>query len=180
MSLEAGIVAVLERIATEFKTRVATDNQIGGVKSAGVPMRFHNEDWAVPAEMWVDPETGIVQSYYLALFLQILAGWMDENQIVNLDPSQRIIKEAMTQDVIDALDRSLLALLNLNERNAWAASTAYDKGDIVTSQYARWYCKTTHTSAATWAETNWIHLGLYAIGSTTDPGVPGRLWVDVT
>lgn len=67
----------------------------------------------------------------------------------------------------------------ITDRGAWATSIAYVVGDIVTSQYARWYCKTAHTSG-TWAETNWVHLGLYAIGATADPGVSGRLWVDVS
>jgi hypothetical protein len=180
MSLEAGIVAVLERIATEIKTRTATETELGGVKSGGVPERFPEEDWASVAEMWVDPSTGISQSYYLAFFFKILNGWMNAEVSTTLEPDQRIIFEALKPDVQDMLAKANSSLQNLTERNAWAATTAYSKGDIVTSQYARWYCKTAHTSASTWAETNWVHLGLYAIGATSDPGVPGRLWVDVT
>lgn len=65
------------------------------------------------------------------------------------------------------------------ERGAWAATTAYTEGDVVTAAYARWYCKTGHTSGAAFAEVNWIHLGLYAVGAASDPGVPGRLWVKI-
>lgn len=180
MSLEAGIVAVLERIATEFKTRTATADELGGIKSGGVAARHPDEVWAPLSEIWVDPETGVGQSYYLAIFLKVMSGWMDSGLSAGLDVDQRIVYEALELDVRNMLDKADLALTNLTERNAWAATTAYSKGDVVISQYARWYCKTAHTSAATWAETNWIHLGLYAIGATSDPGVPGRLWIDVT
>jgi hypothetical protein len=180
MSLEAGIVAVLERIATEIKTRTATEDQLGGIKSGGVAARHPDEVWAPLSEIWVDPETGIGQSYYLAIFLKVMSGWMDAGLSAGLNVDQRIVFEALHADVQTMLAKANSSLQNLTERNAWSASTAYLKGDIVTSQYARWYCKTAHTSASTWAETNWVHLGLYAIGATSDPGVPGRLWVDLT
>ena len=180
MSLEAGIVAVLERIATEFKTRVATPEELGEVRSGSASERFPEEIWATASEMWVDPSTGIAQSYYLALFLKVVNAWMDADLISELELDQRIVLEALKPDVQAMLAKANSSLQTLTDRNAWAATTAYSKGDIVTSQYARWYCKTAHTSASTWAETNWIHLGLYAIGATSDPGVPGRLWVDVT
>lgn len=68
----------------------------------------------------------------------------------------------------------------LVERGNWAMSTAYVKGDVVTYSYTRWYCKTNHNSLSGFNESFWIHLGLYAVGATSDPGVAGRLWVDVS
>lgn len=80
----------------------------------------------------------------------------------------------------DAITLELLGkAARLVDRGNWIASTSYQVGDVVTAQYARWYCKTAHSSASSFSETNWIFLGLAAIGATTDPGVAGRLWVKI-
>ena len=67
----------------------------------------------------------------------------------------------------------------LVDRGNFAPSTSYDQGDIVTYQYARWYRKTTGSGGSSFTSSEWIHLGLYAIGTTSDPG-GGMLWIDVS
>lgn len=67
----------------------------------------------------------------------------------------------------------------LVERGDFAINTTYTRGDIVTYQYARWYRINTGSGGATFTPTDWIHLGLHAIGATSDPG-GGMLWIDVS
>lgn len=87
------------------------------------------------------------------------------------------IIHAALKDIANDLGSGAAA--GLIDRGSWVASTAYSVGDIVTNQYARWYCKATHTAAATFVASNWIHLGLYAVGAATDPGFTGGLWVQI-
>ncbi|MDH6282791.1 hypothetical protein [Prescottella agglutinans] len=78
----------------------------------------------------------------------------------------------------DAINLELLGkAAKLVDRGNWVASTSYAIGDVVTASYVRWYCKTAHSAGATFSETNWILLGLAAVGAAADPGVAGRLWV---
>ncbi len=67
----------------------------------------------------------------------------------------------------------------LVEKGAFTPSTTYTRGDVVTYQYARWYRINTGSGGATFTPTDWIHLGLYAVGTTSDPG-NGMLWIDVS
>lgn len=67
----------------------------------------------------------------------------------------------------------------LVDRGDFAPSTSYNQGDIVTYQYARWYRETTGSGGASFTASEWIHLGLYAVGTTSDPG-GGMLWIDVS
>lgn len=67
----------------------------------------------------------------------------------------------------------------LTDKGAFTPSTTYNQGDVVTYQYARWYRKTTGSGGASFTASEWIHLGLYAVGTTSDPG-GGMLWVDVS
>lgn len=73
----------------------------------------------------------------------------------------------------------ITALLTITDRGDYAPSTSYTRGDIVTYQYARWYRKTTGSGGSSFTSSEWIHLGLYAIGTTSDPG-GGMLWIDVS
>lgn len=83
-----------------------------------------------------------------------------------------------TQTALDG-KVNIADLVTLTDRGAWTPSTTYDEGDIVTHQYARWYRKTTGSGGASFTASEWIHLGLYAIGATGDPG-GGMLWIDVS
>lgn len=67
----------------------------------------------------------------------------------------------------------------LTERGDFSINTSYTRGDIVTHEYARWYRINTGTSGLSFVPTDWIHLGLYAVGTTSDPG-NGMLWIDVS
>ncbi len=67
----------------------------------------------------------------------------------------------------------------LTDRGDFAPSTSYNQGDIVTYQYARWYRKTTGSGGLSFTAAEWLHLGLYAVGATSDPG-NGMLWIDVS
>jgi len=62
-------------------------------------------------------------------------------------------------------------------RGNWVASTSYAIGDVVTANYAHWECKTAHSAGTSFSQTNWLPMGLAAIGATTDPGIAGWLWV---
>ncbi len=53
----------------------------------------------------------------------------------------------------------------LNDRGAWAATTAYAYNDVVTASGQRWLNKTPHTSGATFSgATNWVPLTLPGAG----------------
>lgn len=78
-----------------------------------------------------------------------------------------------------AADLAVGSASGLADRGNWVASTSYSVGDVVTAQYARWYCKAAHTATSTFEQSNWLHLGLYAVGSATDPGFTGGLWVQI-
>lgn len=69
--------------------------------------------------------------------------------------------------------------VTLTDRGDFAPSTTYTKGDIVTYQYARWYRIADGSGGASFTSSEWIHLGLYAVGTTSDPG-NGMLWIDVS
>lgn len=68
---------------------------------------------------------------------------------------------------------------SLTDLGDFTPSTNYNQGDVVTYQYARWYRKTTGSGGASFTASEWIHLGLYAVGTTSDPG-NGMLWIDVS
>lgn len=80
---------------------------------------------------------------------------------------------------LDGFGNFTVPLAALVDRGDWAASTNYNQGDIVTYQYARWYRKTTGNGGASFTSSEWVHLGLYAVGTTSDPG-NGMLWIDVS
>lgn len=67
----------------------------------------------------------------------------------------------------------------LIDRGSFIPSTTYNQGDVVTYQYARWYRKASGSGGASFTAAEWIHLGLYAVGTTSDPG-NGMLWIDVS
>lgn len=69
--------------------------------------------------------------------------------------------------------------LTITDQGAWTTSTNYSAGDVVTYQYARWMRKTDGSGGVSFTASEWIHLGLYAVGTTSDPG-GGMLWVDVS
>ncbi|WP_174553879.1 hypothetical protein [Rhodococcus marinonascens] len=50
--------------------------------------------------------------------------------------------------------------------------------DVVTKGYARWYCVSEHPGNHVFVESNWVFLGLNAIGASSDPG-GGQLWVQI-
>lgn len=89
---------------------------------------------------------------------------------------------ALPQDASKYLDGTgafTSPLAMLTDRGDFAINTTYNQGDIVTYQYARWYRKTTGSGGASFTTSEWIHLGLYAVGTTSDPG-GGMLWIDVS
>lgn len=155
----------------------ATATHKGTLLSGGVDSRYPDPGLAVYGDVWVDPETGLGHMYYVAVLVNTFNQWITATDPAEVDaPIARAALDSWTRATLYRADN---ALLNLEEAGNWAPSTAYDRGDVVTSQYARWYCHTPHTSLAAWAETNWIHLGLNAVGATSDPG-GGRLWVNVS
>lgn len=80
---------------------------------------------------------------------------------------------------LDGFGNFTSPLTVLVDRGDFAPSTMYTQGDIVTHQYARWYRKTTGSGGASFTAAEWIHLGLYAVGTTSDPG-NGMLWIDIS
>lgn len=80
---------------------------------------------------------------------------------------------------LDGFGNFTTPLTLLTDRGDWVSNTTYDQGDIVTYQYARWYRKTTGNGGVSFTPAEWVHLGLYAIGTTSDPG-NGMLWIDVS
>ncbi len=80
---------------------------------------------------------------------------------------------------LDGFGNFTTPLTVLTDRGDWVSNTMYDQGDIVTYQYARWYRKASGSGGVSFTTTEWIHLGLYAVGTTSDPG-NGMLWIDVS
>jgi len=69
----------------------------------------------------------------------------------------------------DAFDQDSLALIGLSGytlKGAWAATTAYVVGDLVTNNDATYVATTAHTSASTFISTNWILIANSAIETT--------------
>lgn len=116
----------------------------------------------------VNGQTGVVTLTKADIGLANIDNTSDSNKPVSV----------ATQTALDG-KVNIADLVTLTDRGAWTPSTTYDEGDIVTYQYARWYRKTTGSGGASFTASEWIHLGLYAIGATGDPG-GGMLWIDVS